>query len=142
MKLPNGPVGALFPVIIVAILFAITSCGGKPVMGEKGYEFSGIASWYGKDFHGKRTASGEKFNMNKMTAAHKKLPLGTVVKVTRIDTGKTVKVTINDRGPYVKGRVIDLSRKAAKKLDMLKVGHARVKVRVVGFNKKYRKYIR
>jgi rare lipoprotein A len=141
MRLPRLLQSATVPVLIVIILFTVASCS-KPGFGEKGYEFVGVASWYGKDFHGKRTASGEKFNMNKMTAAHKKLPLGTVVKVTRIDTGKTVKVTINDRGPYVKGRVIDLSRKAAKKLGMLKIGHARVKVRVVGFNKKYRKYLR
>ena len=76
----------------------------------------GGASWYGPGFHGKKTASGERFNENAMTAAHKSLPLGTDVKVTNQRTGKSIKVTINDRGPYAKGRIIDLSKAAAAKL--------------------------
>jgi len=76
----------------------------------------GGASWYGPGFHGKKTASGQRFNENAMTAAHKTLPFGTVVKVTDQRTGKSVKVTINDRGPFHKGRVIDLSEAAAAKL--------------------------
>ena len=76
----------------------------------------GGASWYGPGFHGKKTASGQRFNQNAMTAAHKTLPLGSVVRVTNRATGKSIEVTINDRGPFVKGRIIDLSAAAAAKL--------------------------
>lgn len=79
---------------------------------------SGKASWYGPGFHGKRTASGEVFNTNSMTAAHKSLPFGTRVKVTSRQTGKSVVVRINDRGPFVRGRIIDLSKASAKALGM------------------------
>ncbi|MFZ2168702.1 MAG: septal ring lytic transglycosylase RlpA family protein [Methylococcaceae bacterium] len=95
----------------------------KPV-----YKEIGEASWYGPGFHGKETASGESFNTNKMTAAHPSLPLGTKVEVTNLEKDKTVEVRINDRGPYVDGRVIDLSRAAAKKLDMEQDGTTKVKV--------------
>jgi rare lipoprotein A len=88
----------------------------------------GIASWYGKDFQGKKTASGEAFDMNKLTAAHKKLPFGTMVKVTLIKSGKTVTVRINDRGPYVEGRIIDLSYEAAKQIGLDKAGVGKVRI--------------
>jgi len=88
----------------------------------------GIASWYGKDFQGKRTASGETFDMNKLTAAHKKLPFGTMVKVTLIKNGKTVTVKINDRGPYVEGRIIDLSYEAAKQIGLDRSGVGKVRI--------------
>ena len=90
----------------------------------------GVASWYGPGFHGKRTASGERFDQNKLTAAHRSLPLDTVVKVTNLDNGKAVKVSINDRGPYVGKRVIDLSKAAANRLDMTDDGTARVRIEV------------
>lgn len=77
-------------------------------------KFTGIASWYGPKFHGKKTASGEIFNQNDLTAAHKKLPFGTLVKVFNPLTKKSVVVRITDRGPFKKGRVIDLSKRAAK----------------------------
>lgn len=86
----------------------------------------GLASWYGPGFHGKRTASGERFNENAMTAAHKTLPMGTIVKVKNQRTGKTIKVRINDRGPYAKGRVIDLSKAAAARLGTKNAGVAKV----------------
>jgi len=86
----------------------------------------GGASWYGPGFHGKKTASGERFNQNAMTAAHKTLPLGTVVKVTNQRTGKSIKVTINDRGPYAKGRIIDLSKAAAAQLGTKNAGVGKV----------------
>lgn len=92
------------------------------------YKEFGEASWYGPGFHGEETASGETFDTNKMTAAHPSLPLGTKVKVTNLEENKTVEVRINDRGPYVDGRVIDLSRAAAKKLDIVKDGTAKVKI--------------
>ena len=89
----------------------------------------GKASWYGPRFHGKKTASGKRFNQYALTAAHRRLPLGTRVKVTNLSNGKTVKVKINDRGPYHRGRIIDLSRAAAQRLSM--GGVARVSIEVL-----------
>lgn len=77
---------------------------------------TGIASWYGNQFHGRKTASGEVFNQYAMTAAHKHLPFGTTVKVIHVESGRSVTVRINDRGPFVKGRIIDLSKGAMQKL--------------------------
>ncbi len=91
----------------------------------------GLASWYGQDFNGRLTSSGEVFDMYDMTAAHKTLPLQTVVRVHNLDNGKSVEVRINDRGPYVAGRIIDLSRKAARALGMRDVGTARVRLEIV-----------
>lgn len=91
-------------VVVIGLLLLST-----PVLADKVH-----ASWYGPGFHGNQTASGEIFNQNDMTAAHKTLPFGTIVKVTH--NGKSVKVRINDRGPFIKGRTIDLSKAAAKKI--------------------------
>nr|WP_089658788.1 septal ring lytic transglycosylase RlpA family protein [Halomonas pantelleriensis] len=88
----------------------------------------GIASYYSDRFQGATTASGEPFDQQALTAAHPTLPLGTTVVVTRPDTGKEVEVLINDRGPFIDGRIIDLSKRAARKLDMLHRGVARVEV--------------
>ncbi len=96
----------------------------------------GIASWYGADWHGRKTASGEHFNMHGHTAAHKSLPLGTIAKVTNLENGKRVMVKINDREPYKKGRIIDLSHAAAKSIGMLKDGTAKVKVEVIAMPRK------
>ncbi len=90
-----------------------------------------MASWYGPDFHGKRTANGEVYNQNELTAAHKTLPFNTVVRVTNLDNGKQVTVRINDRGPYKRGRVIDLSRAAAQEVSMISAGTARVLIEVL-----------
>jgi rare lipoprotein A len=95
----------------------------------------GVASWYGQDFNGRLTASGEVYDMYKFTAAHKTLPLGTMVKVTNVDNGKTVEVKVNDRGPYVRGRIIDLSRTAGKAIDIRGAGTANVKLEVVRWPK-------
>jgi rare lipoprotein A len=92
----------------------------------------GIASYYGAKWNGRTTANGEKLNLNKMTAAHKFLPFGTLVKVTDLDTGKSIIVRINDRGPYIYGRVIDLTDNAAKKLGIVQKGIAKVKIEVIG----------
>lgn len=89
---------------------------------------AGVASWYGDRFHGRRTASGEAFNMNDLTAAHPSLPFGTRVRVRNLDNGREVVVRINDRGPFTRGRVIDLSRAAALALGFLQAGTARVSV--------------
>jgi rare lipoprotein A len=93
----------------------------------------GFASWYGGKFHGRLTSSGEVFDTNDMTAAHRTLPFGTVVKVTNQDNGKSIQVKINDRGPFVEGRIIDLSRAAAERLDMVGKGVARVSLDIVEF---------
>jgi rare lipoprotein A len=98
--------------------------------GKADFRQVGTASWYGPGFHGKKTASGERFDQNKLTAAHRSLPLDTVVKVTNLENGKAVKVSINDRGPYAGKRVIDLSRAAARELDMTDEGTARVRIEV------------
>ncbi|MFO1152659.1 MAG: septal ring lytic transglycosylase RlpA family protein [Rhodospirillales bacterium] len=91
---------------------------------------SGVASWYGPGFHGRKTASGERFNQYQMTAAHKRLPLGTVATVTNLKNGKSVQVEINDRGPYVRGRIIDLSKAAADHLGMRNSGTTPVRLEV------------
>ena len=100
----------------------------------------GIASYYGKKFHKKRTANGEIFNMYKVSAAHKSYPLGTKVRVTNMENGKSLKLVINDRGPFVKGRIIDLSYRAARKLDFVNQGTVNVRIDVIrlGDNKYYK----
>lgn len=95
---------------------------------QPNYKETGVASWYGPGFHGRKTANGERYDQNEMTAAHKTLPLPSVVRVTRTDTGESIIVRVNDRGPFAHGRIIDLSKAGAKKLDMMKSGVARVKV--------------
>lgn len=89
---------------------------------------TGMASWYGPNFHGKLTANGETFNMNDLTAAHKTLPFNTVVKVENLDNNRSVIVRINDRGPYVGDRIIDLSKKSAEEVDMIGAGTANVRI--------------
>jgi len=100
-----------------------------------GYTEVGMASWYGFDFHGKYTSDGEVYNMFDYTAAHKTLPMNTIVKVTNLENGKSVIVRINDRGPFVKNRIIDLSYIAAKKIGLDKMGTAKVKITVIGYGK-------
>jgi len=114
-----------FPFILVSIVF-LTSCHRKAIPGS-GTE-TGMASYYSETYNGKKTANGEIYHSSELTAAHKKLPFGTKVKVTNISNGKTVKVRVNDRGPYVAGRIIDLTREAAKKIDMLAAGVVKVKI--------------
>lgn len=98
---------------------------------EIGTKISGDASYYGPGFHGKLTASGEIFNQNDYTCAHKTLPFGTKLKVVREDNGESVEVRVNDRGPYVGTRILDLSVAAGKKIGLDKVGHAKVTATVV-----------
>jgi rare lipoprotein A (peptidoglycan hydrolase) len=98
--------------------------------GKPGFVQKGKASWYGPRFHGKTTANGETFNQNHLSAAHRSLPLGTTAEVTNLENGASVEVEINDRGPYVDGRVIDLSRAAARRLGMEKNGIALVRIEV------------
>ena len=96
-----------------------------------GHTQLGVASYYADRFHGRKTASGERYDRTAYTAAHRHLPLGTRVRVTDLKSGNSVKVTVNDRGPYVKGRIIDLSRKAAGALGMTKRGLAKVRIEVL-----------
>jgi len=97
-----------------------------------GYTERGVASWYGRDFHGKSTSSGEVYDMRELTAAHKTLPIPTWVEVTNLVNGRRVIVKVNDRGPFVDGRIIDLSQRAAEELDMVRSGTARVQIRALG----------
>ena len=98
---------------------------------SKGFEQQGPASWYGNPFHGRKTANGETYDMNEMTAAHKELPLGTRVEVTNLSNGRKVVVRINDRGPFHGNRVLDLSRAAAQELGTLNAGVAQVQIRAL-----------
>ncbi len=112
--------------------------GGKtyyPTVVRVGTKYRGIASWYGPNFHGKKTSNGEYYNMYELTAAHKTLPMNTMVKVTNLNNGRSVVVRINDRGPFVKNRIIDLSYAAAKKIGMIGKGTAPVEIEVLGFDK-------
>ena len=102
-----------------------------PIPSSQGFVEEGIASWYGKEFHGRPTANGEPYDMHAVTAAHKTLPLETHVKVTHKKNGRSIIVRVNDRGPFVSGRIIDLSCRAAEQLDMIGPGTARVKVEAV-----------
>lgn len=98
---------------------------------EPGYRESGIASWYGGRFHGRRDARGERFDQDALTAAHRTLPLNSFVEVTNLDNGRVVVVRVTDRGPYARHRLIDLSRAAARELDFISDGTARVSVRAL-----------
>jgi rare lipoprotein A len=92
-----------------------------------------MASWYGPGFHGNRTANGERYDMHKLTAAHRTLPLGSIAIIRSTSTGKEVTVRINDRGPFAKGRVLDLSLAGAQALGMVGVGTDQIELRVIGF---------
>ena len=113
--------------LFVLLVLLLAGCAGRNAV-PRGYTETGMASWYGKKFHGRLTANGERYNMDALTAAHPKLPFGTVVRVTSLDNGRSVVVRINDRGPFKKGRIIDLSRAAARKLHMIKRGVVKVRL--------------
>lgn len=120
-------------IFIISFLTTLISCSvskEKYTTGKFVFYQKGDASWYGPGFNGNKTASGETFNMNKLTAAHKKLPFGTLVRVTNLINNKSVVVRINDRGPFTKGRVIDLSKKAAIEIDMINKGVVPVKLEI------------
>lgn len=106
---------------------------GQPRPGPSGWLEEGVASWYGGDdgFEGKPTASGEIYDSSKLTAAHRELPLGSIVDVTSVESGRTVRVRINDRGPFLKGRVIDLSQEAARQIGIHASGTGRVRLALV-----------
>ena len=105
----------------------------EPLASHECFVQTGVASWYGKDFHGKKTSNGETYDMNAMTAAHKTLPLGVFVKVRNTNNGRETVVRVNDRGPFVKGRIIDLSHAAARKLGVDIAGTAPVRIEALGY---------
>jgi rare lipoprotein A len=95
------------------------------------YTETGLASWYGNEYNGRPTACGEIFNENDMTAAHKELPFGTVVRVMNLNNGLTVTVRINDRGPFIDGRIIDLTKAAAREIEMIQQGVVPVRLEIL-----------
>jgi rare lipoprotein A len=105
----------------------------EPLQTHAGFSQTGVASWYGHDFHGKKTSNGETYDMHAMTAAHKTLPLGVFVRVTNTTNGNEAVVRVNDRGPFVKGRIIDLSYSAAKALGVDIAGTAPVRIEALGY---------
>ena len=154
-RAPRIPLRLFLLLALVCAALVLTGCGGSrtswrkggvagtkpytvrgktyyPLKSAHGFVEEGIASWYGPGFHGKTTANGERYNQYAMTAAHKLLPLGTKVRVTHLGNGKSVIVRVNDRGPFVEDRVIDLSRTAATRLNMMGTGTARVRIQSLG----------
>ena len=139
-----GWLGATAVRLLLATLLLVLvlgACGGSkarkkvklppPVNPKIGWTEVGVASWYGHPYHGRKAANGETYDMNKMTAAHKRLPFDTWLNVKNLSNGKTTKVRINDRGPFVGNRIIDLSRAAASDINMIGSGTARVRLTVI-----------
>jgi rare lipoprotein A len=120
----------MLKLLFLIFFLAVPFYQNKSFAVEK-YSNIGLASWYGSDFQGKKTASGRLFDMNAFTAAHKFLPFGTIVKVVNLRNGKGVIVSVIDRGPFSKKRIIDLSHAAAKSIGLLKRGIAKVKIEVI-----------
>jgi rare lipoprotein A len=122
--------------VALAVCMALSGCGGKkrvlPLTAARpGSTETGVASWYGHPYHGRRAANGEIYDMEKMTAAHRTLPFGTWVRVTNLENNQTVDVRIIDRGPFAKGRILDLSHAAAASIAMIGPGIAKVKITVI-----------
>lgn len=118
--------------LLVLVACLSTACStSKPALGQRGYTEEGKASYYSNKLHGRKMANGQPYNKNRLTAAHRTLPFGTKVKVTNLETNQSVKVKITDRGPFVKGRVVDLSEAAARRLNYINAGIVPVEVKVV-----------
>jgi rare lipoprotein A len=115
-------------IVLVLILSFFSSLSSFSV---ENYPQYGNASWYGGPLHGKKTASGERFDMYSFTGAHRELPFGTIIRVTNLRNGKEVYIKVNDRGPFVKGRIVDLSHAAAKAIGFYRRGVIRVKIEVI-----------
>jgi len=128
--LKNSPQKAKSPPVIDPPFPAAHAVDPAKIDTRNAYQI-GIASYYGKKFHGRKTANGETFNMYKLTAAHRVLPLGTYVRVTHLENGRWVEVKVNDRGPFVEGRILDLSYAAALELEMVRAGTAKVMIEIV-----------
>jgi len=137
MRVLRRPIHAGFVLVPLAAIF-LSACGhhaarvNAPLAPAKiGSTETGVASWYGFPYDGRRAASGEVYDMRQLTAAHRRLPFQTWVEVTNLSNGKQVDVRINDRGPFVKGRILDLSQAAARDIDMLRAGTTRVRLKVI-----------
>lgn len=126
----------VLPLLLALLFLPLMACASSSTVrspdGER-HEMRGQASWYGEPFHGRQTASGETFNMNAHTAAHKTLPFGTMVRVRTTEDRRTVVVRITDRGPFTRGRVIDLSYAAARDLGMIQAGVVDVELEVINW---------
>ncbi|HET6369828.1 MAG TPA: septal ring lytic transglycosylase RlpA family protein [Nitrospiria bacterium] len=120
-------------ILLLLLLPACASIPRKGVPPEVGHRERGVASWYGPKFHGRKTSSGEVYNMFGLTAAHRTLPLGTRLFVRNEENGKSIRVRVNDRGPFVSGRILDLSYGAARSIGMIGAGTAVVSLEVIGF---------
>lgn len=133
MSARTGWAGVLLAAVVAAGCAspAVRRAPMPPPAGLLGFEQRGQASWYGEPHHGRRTASGEIYDMRQLTAAHRTLPFGTLVVVTNIDNGRSVEVRINDRGPFIEGRILDLSYAAAQELGATGRGLVPVRLRVV-----------
>ena len=133
-ELHTHPVRWLMGGLCALAVGVLVGCSSTPKVGAavpSGHSESGQASYYGNEFHGRKTANGERFDQGQLTAAHRTLPFGTRVKVTNTQTGKSVTVRVNDRGPFVKGRIIDLSSSAFKAIASLNAGVVPVRIQVL-----------
>jgi rare lipoprotein A len=125
----------LASIAVLAAFFCAAACGGKKIKAAKppriGATEQGIASWYGHPYHGRRAANGEIYDMEKLTAAHRTMPFNTWVRVTNLSNHRAVDVRIQDRGPFVNGRIIDLSRAAARQIEMIGPGTTKVRITII-----------
>jgi rare lipoprotein A len=134
LRCPRRYTGLPFLFAVMTALLFLLGCAPSLIMSRGSGSFGpreGMASYYGREFNHRKTASGERFDMNKFTAAHRELPFGTMVKVTNMTNGKSVVVRINDRGPFARGRIIDLSFAAGKAMGMMGTGTVRVRIEIV-----------
>ena len=146
MKIIEDPNSKNLKLVVTALTFTLLAgCSsttavdnGKTKTYAKSHTLVGQASWYGKQYHGKRTASGERFDVKAYTAAHKTLPFGTIVRVTNTANNKKVNVKINDRGPFARGRVIDLSQASFEQIGDIKKGLAPVKIEIIDDSNTFR----
>ncbi|MBC7924842.1 MAG: septal ring lytic transglycosylase RlpA family protein [Bryobacteraceae bacterium] len=133
LKSQSQRVGIVLLCLVATLLIA--SCGGRKVRSAKpprtGSTETGVASWYGHPYHGRRAANGEVYDMEKLTAAHRTLPFNTWVRVLNLTNDKTVEVRIQDRGPFIDNRIIDLSRAAAREIDMIGPGISKVRLTII-----------
>ena len=127
--------------LLLITILTLVSCSSARYQ-TRGDTGSGVATWYGSEFHGRQTASGERFDMYRLTCAHRELPFGSLLEVTNTANGKSVKCTVNDRGPFVPGRDLDLSYAAAKEIGLIGPGQARVKIVYLGRDTSYMKEVR
>ncbi len=138
----DHPVSRARLTAVVILATIVAACGGRPITPTPGGHFMAVASWYGEPFHGRLTASGERYNMHGLSAAHRSLPFGTRLKVSNPESGQSSVVTVNDRGPFIRGRQLDLSYGAAKEIGLIGAGVGRVAVEVLDRDVSYRKVVR